>query len=90
MNAAEVSMMLDRGLSADEKAKFNRVQDRLAAIFTAAGQVVRVCEGTGEGEDRVIGFIPGLIGRPLISLPAAQFLASSDEELLHELKRRLG
>ncbi len=82
--------ILDRGLTAEEKAKFDRVKDRFSGIFTAAGYVgVWVCEGTGEAERRMIGFIHGLVGPPLVSFPAAQFLSDSDEELLTALERRL-
>jgi hypothetical protein len=81
--------ILDRRLTADEKAKFDRVKDRFSAIFTAAGHVVRVCEGTGEAGRRIIGFLPGLVGPPLVSVPADQFLSASDEELLTALKRTL-
>jgi hypothetical protein len=89
MNVAEVSMILDRGLTAGEKTKFDRMKDRASAIFTAAGHTIRLCEATGEGERRKIGFVPGLFGAPLISLPSAEFLASPDEKLLQDLQRTL-
>jgi hypothetical protein len=84
MSGAEVSMIMDRGLTADEKAKLNRLQYQ---IFMAPGRAVRVCEGTGEGDNRMIRFYLGIgVGPPLFSLPAAQFLAASDEELRRMLQ----
>jgi len=66
--------------------KFARIENRLSAIFSSAGYVVRVCDGMGEGEGRLIGFVPGLIGAPLISVPAVRFLVGSDEQVLNDVK----
>jgi hypothetical protein len=85
----EISMIMDRGLTKAEKAKFKQLEARISAMFLAAGSVIRICEGIGEGDQRMIGFIPGLIGSPLISLSATQFLSASDDELLHELESRI-
>src|SRR6266540_114322 len=74
----EVSMILDRGLTTAERAKFKQVEARISTLFKAAGTVIRRCDATGEGDRRTIGLIPGLFGPPLISIPAAQFLSESD------------
>ncbi len=56
-------------------------------MFRAAGATIRLCEGVGEGDQRTIGLIPGLIGLPLVSLSAVHFLTSPDDLLLHELEQ---
>jgi ABC-type antimicrobial peptide transport system ATPase subunit len=86
MSVVEVTSILDRNLTVDEKAKFNQVKDGLADIFAKAGHVVRVCEATGDGDRRRIGFIASQVGNPRISIAAADFLASSDLALKAALK----
>jgi hypothetical protein len=86
---AEYSMILDRGLTQQEKIKFKRLESRIADLFRAAGAIIRLCEGIGEGEKRTIGLIPGLIGLPLVSLTATQFLTTPDELLLRDLERQI-
>ena len=41
--------ILERDLTPPEKAKFDRVRDRLVALAAATGQTIRVCEATGDG-----------------------------------------
>jgi hypothetical protein len=83
MIGATVSMMLDAGLNAVEKARFDRVQDRLAAMFAEKGHVIRLCQGTWHGNCRMIGFVAGLFGPPIVTIPASQFLSATDDELLY-------
>jgi hypothetical protein len=81
MIAAHVSMMLDLGLTAAEKTKFDRVQDRLAAMFAEKGYAVRLCQGTLHGNCRMIGFVAGLVGPAIVTIPASQFLSATDNEM---------
>ena len=89
MNDAQQSMILTRGLTRDEEEKFDRLEIRISVIFNDAEQRITVFEGKGEGDSREICFVPEITGPPLISFPAAQFLADSDEEFLSRLQRRL-
>jgi hypothetical protein len=82
----QFSMILDRGLTKAEKSKLKRLEARISAMFMAAGATIRLCESSGEGDQRKIGFVPGLIGSPLVSLSANHFLAASDDELLREFE----
>lgn len=82
-------MIMSRGLTAEEKAKLARIDYRLSVIFSSTGHAVRVCEGAGGGDNRTIKFIAGLIGPPLISVPAAQFLGTSDEQFLEEMQTQI-
>lgn len=81
MAAATVSMMLDSGLTVDEKAKLDRMQDRLAMIFAENGHSVRLCQASWHSNCRMIGFVAGLIGPPIVSLPSSQFLTATDDQL---------
>jgi hypothetical protein len=85
-DTAQVSMILDRGLTIDEKAKLARLDSRLSALFSAAGYIVRVCEGRGEDKDRKIQFLVGLTGPPVFSLSSYDFLAAPDDLLLDQVK----
>jgi hypothetical protein len=80
-------MLLDSCLTAEEKAKFDRLESRLAGLFIEAGCAVRICEGAGDGASRMINF--GMFGQPLISIPATQFLSETDEQVLATVKRKL-
>ena len=89
MSDAECDMILARKLTVKEEARLKQVNFLLHDFFSARGHAVRVCEGEGEGKDRMIGFIPGLVGRPRVSLPADQFLTASDDELRRVLESRM-
>jgi hypothetical protein len=82
VRTASISMMLPRYLTAEESGRLDRVNGELVAVFHNFGHSVRVCEATGKGESRRIGFIVGIIGHPVLFLKAAEFLAASDGELL--------
>lgn len=84
-----VSMIRDRKLTPAEKAKLKQLEIRVSRMFSEVGVAIRVCEGFGEGDQRKVGFIPGLIGPPLVSFPASHFLSASNEELLHEMQIRI-
>ncbi len=79
----------ERGLTAPEHAKFERVRDRLVAVAAAAGRALRVCEATGEGPHRRIVFGRGPIAPPLFARPAIRFLEVGDVELASEFERAL-
>jgi hypothetical protein len=81
MTAATVSMMLDAGLTVDEKTKFDRVQDRLAMMFAEKGHSVRLCQASWHGNCRMIGFVAGLMGPPIVTIPSSQFLSATDDQL---------
>jgi len=81
--------ILERGLTPPEKAKFDRMRDRLVAIAAAAGRAIRVCEATGDGPHRRIVLGRGLIAPPLFALPAIRFLEAEDVALASEFERTL-
>jgi len=86
---AEVTMILSRGLSPEEKTKLAEVEKLLSEYFAAAGHVIRVCQGVGDNDQRMIQFIPGFIGPPLVVIPAGEFLAASVDELLQTIEDNL-
>ena len=45
-------MILGRGLSPDESAKFKRLNKQITSCFTAAGYAIRICDGTWNGGRR--------------------------------------
>jgi hypothetical protein len=81
--------ILERGLTPPEKAKFDRVRDRLIAVAAAAGQAIRVCEATGDGPHRLIVLGRGLMAPPLFTIPAARFLEVEEGALASEFDRML-
>jgi len=89
MRSAEISMILDCGLTEDEKTKFYRMEERIAALFATFGQGIRLCEAIGEGDSREILFGVPCQEQPPIALRSARFLAGSDDEVLNELEDRL-
>jgi hypothetical protein len=85
MNAVQVSTILALGLSADEREKLSRIQDRIWALFSRFGKDVRVCEGAGHGAGRLLDFIDGISGPSVIFISAAWFLSATEEDVLDEL-----
>ena len=85
---ASAPPILERGLTPPEKAKFDRMRDRLVAA-AAAGRAIRVCEATGDGPHRRILLGRGLISPPLFALPAIRFLEAEDVALASEFERAL-
>jgi len=82
-----MSMILGRNLTADETARLTRMDTVLSEHFarTRNGPAIRVCEGAGEGDSRMIHFIAGLVGPPEFSISATEFLTATDDELLRLL-----
>ncbi len=81
--------ILERGLTPPEKAKFDRVRNRLEAVAAAAGRAMRVCEATGDGPHRLIVLGRGLMAPPLFAMPAARFLDAEEGVLVSEFERML-
>ena len=86
---ASAPPILERRLTPPEKAKFDRMRDRLVAAAAAAGRAIRVCEATGDGPHRRILLGRGLISPPLFALPAIRFLEAEDVALASEFERAL-
>ena len=81
--------ILERGMTLPEKAKFDRVRDRLIAVAAAAGRAIRVCEATGDGPHRLIVLGRGLMAPPLFTIPATRFLEAEEGALVSDFERRL-
>jgi hypothetical protein len=88
---AENSLIMEGdGLTLEEAAKLKRLDGRLWAMFIGAGHDdVRFCRISEAGGQRMIGFAPTLLGRYLVAITAADFLAASDDEVLDALKEIL-
>lgn len=83
---ATSDVLLDRNLTPDEKARFDRIKHQVWAIVSRSP--VRVCEGFNEGNDRMIGF-GGLSGQPLVMMSASRFLKASDDEVVSYLQKQV-
>jgi hypothetical protein len=74
-----------------EQQKLERLDEKLAAAFVAAGcPDVRLCAAVGEGENRKITFLRHPGGPPLISFTALAFLASTGAELAEMIAGHFG
>jgi hypothetical protein len=75
---AKVTMMLCEGLKPAEQKKVERLDGPISERFIRVGLVARICQGSGSGLERVLNFCgpSGAVG----SIPAADFLASSDHD----------
>ena len=89
MSGAKMQMMMSRGLTAAEDEKFDRLESRIAELFNRAGHRVLVCEATEREGGRMLGFVSGFVGQPLVSIRSSDFLAATDDELLAAMWRTL-
>ena len=90
MAAAYIPIISGRHLNPAEQEKLERLDPKLTSTFIAAGYTdVRICEGTGEGNERTISFLRGLIGSPLVSLSALEFLSLTGRQISDLLETRL-
>jgi hypothetical protein len=89
MSFATSVMTVCLGLTAPERAKFQRLQQAIFDLFGSFGHVVRLCQGTGDDDDRRIEFRRGHIGKPILSVSSIGFLSESDETTLLGLHRQL-
>jgi hypothetical protein len=84
-----ISMVLPVGLSSEERAKFNRLEHRIANVLEMTHRYVRVCEARGSGNERTI--VLGACGRSenLIGVPYAIFVSGADDAVIAELQRQV-
>jgi len=81
MSLAELTRELKFELTAEERSKFERLEERiLARLTTDGGRVTRTCGAVLSGNRRMIEFF----GR--VRIPADEFLAEPDELLLAEFE----
>ena len=74
-----------------EQQKLERLDEKLAAAFVAAGcPDVCLCAAAGEGENRKVTFRSYPDGPSLISFTALAFLASTGAELSEMIASHLG
>ena len=75
---AKVTMMLCQGLEQAEQEKVDRLDGPISTKFHREKKVVRICQGSGSGAQRVLDFCgpTGIVGRIL----ASDFLAASDND----------
>jgi hypothetical protein len=90
MAAARIPVIAARHLNSVEHEKLERLDAKLTSTFVFAGYSdVRVCEGTGDGEDRQIIFRRGIIGSALVTVTALEFLTLSGRQLSELILKRL-
>ena len=75
---AKVSMMLCERLEPAEQEKVERLDAPISARFIRAGLVVRICQGSGSGDQRVLNFCgpSGTVG----TVRAVDFLSAADQD----------
>ena len=84
MSAGKQSMMLCAGLEPAEQEKVERLDRPISVRFNRAGLVVRICQGSGDSEHRVLNFCDP--NRSTVaSIPAREFLAASDEDAVAKI-----
>lgn len=86
---SEDSFIVGESLTDQEKEKLKRLDVRLSKLFFGSGFAVRTCVGQGEGSERTVGFVAGFGSPPLVSVSAAEFLATPDDEVIQSIHNRL-
>lgn len=82
--------ILADGLNLAEAEKLERLQARLADLFVQAGYPdVRICEATGEGEQRKLTFLREPARSSVITITSIAFLASTTPELFQLIEGHL-
>jgi hypothetical protein len=62
---------------------------RLVNAFLHAGRAVRICQGVGTGKGRNVGFIEGLVGLPIVTLPASVFISDPEDKVIAAVEQQL-
>ena len=80
-NQANLSMLLTKGLEPVEQKKIELLDPQISQKFQSAGLVARLCQGSGDGQLRLLIFFSDILGIDKVgSVSANNFLYASEKE----------
>jgi len=78
---AKVSMFLNKDLEPAEEKKIELLEPQISQKFQNAGLVARLCQGSGDGQQRLLIFFSDITGIDKVgSVCANDFLSTSEKK----------
>jgi hypothetical protein len=86
MVGASISMMTEKGLDADEKARLDELNQRICEAFRSAGiEGVRFCSASNDDRGRMIHFAHHVDEEPVVSVNSLMFVQTPGNVFLRGL-----